>query len=306
MPELTSHDQNFKNLILDYPRQALAFFAPDDAADIDHSALITPIRQELLKNRLGDRFQELDVPLKVEWPDGRQAALLFLLEEETNPDRFSIYRLVSYCATLAEMCETDRVIPVVIFLRDSPRIRRHLYLGSERFTFLSFSYIACVLSSLPAEQYRNSDNIVARIILPTMGYARQQVVDIVAWALRGLEMEPNEEKRFKYMDFIDAYSSLDDNERQIFAQRYPQEDTIMSTLSQRMRSEGLREGILLGRQEGRQEGESTVLLRQLSRRFGPLSAAMTERLQKASSAELERWADNVLDARSLEEVFRAH
>jgi len=28
-----SHDQNFKNLILDYPHQALAFFAPDEAAD---------------------------------------------------------------------------------------------------------------------------------------------------------------------------------------------------------------------------------------------------------------------------------
>ena len=28
----TSHDQNFKNLIIDYPRQALAFFAPTEAA----------------------------------------------------------------------------------------------------------------------------------------------------------------------------------------------------------------------------------------------------------------------------------
>jgi len=30
-----SHDQNFKNLILDYPRQALQFFAPEAAADVD-------------------------------------------------------------------------------------------------------------------------------------------------------------------------------------------------------------------------------------------------------------------------------
>ncbi|MFT3758661.1 hypothetical protein [Thauera sp.] len=60
-----SHDQNFKNLILDYPRQALAFFAPDEAMHIDESVRITPIRQEQLKNRLGDRFHELDVPLLV-------------------------------------------------------------------------------------------------------------------------------------------------------------------------------------------------------------------------------------------------
>ncbi len=28
-----SHDQNFKNLILDYPRESLAFFAAAEAAD---------------------------------------------------------------------------------------------------------------------------------------------------------------------------------------------------------------------------------------------------------------------------------
>ncbi len=30
-----SHDQNFKNLILDYPRQSLAFFAAEEAQGID-------------------------------------------------------------------------------------------------------------------------------------------------------------------------------------------------------------------------------------------------------------------------------
>jgi hypothetical protein len=46
-----------------------------------------------LKERLGERFRELDVPLLVEWPDGRREALLFVLEEETNPYRFLIHRL---------------------------------------------------------------------------------------------------------------------------------------------------------------------------------------------------------------------
>jgi len=67
-----SHDQNFKNLILDYPRQALEFFAEQEAVGLDQQVRITPIRQEQLKERLGDRFRELDVPLLVEWPDGRR------------------------------------------------------------------------------------------------------------------------------------------------------------------------------------------------------------------------------------------
>ncbi|ENO86289.1 DUF4351 domain-containing protein [Thauera linaloolentis] len=54
---------------------------------------------------------------------------------------------------------------------------------------------------------------------------------------------------------------------------------------------------------GRSKGELIVLTRLLTRRFGPLDAAVSERLQKATSAELEQWADNILDARRLEEVF---
>ena len=87
----------------------------------------------------------------------------------------------------------------------------------------------------------------------------------------------------------------------------------MSTWSERMRAEGHQQGILQGimqgrqegRREGRQEGELAVLLRQLTRRFGPLDAATRARLQAASAAELEHWADSILDAQTLDEVFGA-
>ena len=74
-PDRTNHDQNFKNLILDYPHEALSFFAAEEASEIKAETRITPIRQEQLKERLGDRFHELDVPLLVEWPDGQREAL---------------------------------------------------------------------------------------------------------------------------------------------------------------------------------------------------------------------------------------
>ena len=79
-----SHDQNFKNLILDYPLQAPAFFAPEEAADRLAGARIVPLRQEQLKERLGERLRDLDVPLLVEWPDGRREALLFVMEDSSR------------------------------------------------------------------------------------------------------------------------------------------------------------------------------------------------------------------------------
>ena len=73
----------------------------------------------------------MDVPLLVEWPDGRREALLFVLEEETDTSRFSIHRLAHYCLDLGELFQTDRVAPVVIFLRGTaPRYR--LEVGDER------------------------------------------------------------------------------------------------------------------------------------------------------------------------------
>ena len=174
-----SHDQNFKNLILDYPHQALAFFAPDEAADGLPGAKILPVRQEQLKERLKDRFRELDVPLLVEWPDGRREALLFVVEEQSDPQRFSIHRLAHYCLDLSDMLKTDRVVPVVIFLRGEPR-RRELVLGGDRHPYLSFRFLSCELATIPFERFSSSDNLVGRINLLNMHYSAEQKVDAYA------------------------------------------------------------------------------------------------------------------------------
>lgn len=59
------------------------------------------------------------------------------------------------------------------------------------------------------------------------------------------------------------------------------------------------------KQQGGQQGEAKLLRRQLSRRFGPLPLWTEQRLEQAGEAELETWADRVLECRSLDEVFGA-
>ena len=54
--------------------------------------------------------------------------------------------------------------------------------------------------------------------------------------------------------------------------------------------------------EGRKQGAAKVLRRLLARRFGELPAWADARLGGASEAELETWADRVLDAARLEDV----
>jgi len=59
-----------------------------------------------------------------------------------------------------------------------------------------------------------------------------------------------------------------------------------------------------GRQEGCQEGESKLLLRLIQKRFSDIPAWAKARIDAASEAQLEQWAENILDASTLEEVFQ--
>ncbi len=104
-----THDQNFHNLIVDYPRSAVEFFAAEEAEGITSDARVIPVGEEQLKDRLGDRFHEVDAPMLLEWPDGKRKAIVFLFEEETEPRHFSIHRLGRYCLHLGELLETDRI-----------------------------------------------------------------------------------------------------------------------------------------------------------------------------------------------------
>ena len=228
-------------------------------------------------------------------------------EEETDPRRFSPHRLAHYCIDLSLMFRTNRVVPVVVFLRRDPA--RGLVLGTERRVYLAFDYLGCALGDMSAEPWLDSRNVVARICLPNMevpaGRSRLDVYTQATHGLLALEADPNQ--RAKYFDFIHDYAKLTDDEHRLYRQRHPEEYRIMMGLNRQAREEGIsqgrREGISQGRREGIAEGERTVLERQLRRRFGRLPPAVRETLGAAATDDLEAWADNVLDATTLEDVF---
>ena len=64
------------------------------------------------------------------------------------------------------------------------------------------------------------------------------------------------------------------------------------------------EGRAEGEEHGIAKGEAKSLSRLLERRFGPLPAAVKARIRKANLAQLDAWIDRVLDAKSLNAVFR--
>jgi Domain of unknown function (DUF4351) len=64
----------------------------------------------------------------------------------------------------------------------------------------------------------------------------------------------------------------------------------------------MEEGIEKGLEQGRQEGEKIIVLRQLSRRLGPLPRAVQQHIGRLSTDGLENLADALLDFRSIADL----
>lgn len=73
------------------------------------------------------------------------------------------------------------------------------------------------------------------------------------------------------------------------------------TLAEKLHQKGLMEGKLAGQLEGRQ----SVLQRLLAKRFGDsiLDIRLQERLRSATQEELDTWAERILDAATIDDIF---
>lgn len=141
----------------------------------------------------------------LEWPDGRREAPLFVVEQQSDPRSFSTFKLARYCLEIAELMDTTRVVPVVVFLKAN-RQQARLTLGNEFFDYLQFRYIRATLAQMLAERYLERDNLVARLNLPNMHWPAELKLAIYASAIRGpTSLERNPDKQVKYLEFVDIY-----------------------------------------------------------------------------------------------------
>jgi predicted transposase YdaD len=74
-------------------------------------------------------------------------------------------------------------------------------------------------------------------------------------------------------------------------------------IEKKSRRQGLQEGLEKGLEQGLDKGQRELLLHQLETKFGPLGARTRARVQAARSESLLRWAERLLTAKTLTEVF---
>lgn len=276
------HDQNFKTLIVENPKEAITFAMPKCADLFRREPEIEPIREETLKTFFADSFLRMDVPLLVKYEN---AAFTFLVEHQHDQFKFSIHQLARYVSHLQEQYERE-VIPIVYFPNASAknpiplRATKSAFMGKRYFYF---TYEAVFLQDKLAKRYLNSDNLMARLMLPFMRFARQDWMEVLDSGVQAvLEMVAPTQglRRSKYLDFLLFYFKLEENDWNAYraykqAQQKNQEVEMLITTALKNQ----------GKLEGKIEGKIEVLLSLLPKKLGPMPLEIEASIRKLSDIE---------------------
>ena len=217
----------------------------------------------------------------------------------------SIYKLLRYVTDLLEQYPEALLIPTVLFterIKWRTDVMRELNSEWGGRQWLHFEYVLLKLFDHNARDYYNHRNPVVKILMPRMNYAPEERLEVIRQAYRGL-FELTAPMMFdKYVDFIDVYAGIREDEREaIFREITEQEDTIM--LAQYIKDKGFQEGKLEGWKDGELDGGRVLLERLLTRRFGSLPDWVRDQLVGATLDQLDRWADRTLEADSIQAVL---
>ena len=288
---------------------------------VDLSTLEKPNGQYISEELL-QRSEDVIWCVKLNLPDGRQEwlYLYLLIEFQSRSDRWMALRLLTYiCLLYQDLIKSGQVkrgklppvFPIVIY-NGKPKWRASLEVAEliaapgslSRFT-PRFRHHLLDEGQVPRQELQSMpDNLLAHLITletcrPTSMEA-QEATSALAKYFRRYRDSAYDSLRRSFMVFYQRsiFSKLNPGEAIEEFKDFQEIEAMYATRIEEWSNEI--------RQESRQESQAAVLLRQLTRRFGPLGEVMSERVRTASSAELERWLDNILDARTLDDVFRIH
>lgn len=315
------HDNSYK-LLFSYPEivtDLLRGFVKEKwVAQLDFSSL-EKMSGSFVADDLRDR--EDDLIWRVKW--GREWLYVYLLLEfQSGVDRFMAVRIMAYVALLyqdlirqGQLTAEGKLPPVLPLV---------LYNGERRWT--AAQEMADLVETVPGglERYRPS---LRYLLLDEirLGQAELGPLRNLAAALFRLEQSRELTDVRRILDTLAEWLKAPEQTglRRAFTvwfnrvflparlpgQAFPETQDLQEvrTMLEEQAKEWTRDwkeqGLQQGLLQGRQEGELNLLKRLLQRRFGVLPTWVEEKLTQADLPTLELWADRILEARSLEEMF---
>jgi len=183
-----SHDQAVKNLLKDYPAEALEFLAEDVIQMHGQPVEIEFLDTAVAKDDVAEPGpgQAMDLAIRYRFDDG-EAAILVLVEHWSDAGRLDLLRTAAYFLDLCRRFPEEEILPVALVDDDRPRALADTVERSAMSTrhFLFHTRIVQV-PSLDLERFRHTANRVALSFSPNMAgnFDRVDQVMRVAFAFR--------------------------------------------------------------------------------------------------------------------------
>ena len=339
-----SHDTGYKELFShpEFIEALLDGFVPQDISSLlDYSTLnshpgnyITPLFEEKIEDAVWS------LQFKSGGRQGNRARLYLyiLLEFQSGVDQNMPLRMLHYSAAfyhqlLKEGGVTARqglplVFPLVLYngerrwtpptnmldmLHPAPAILQH-YQPQQEYFLLDVSHCT---------NNRNSGDNLLQLVFNVENARTADDMQQVAWQLaNSIRQHPKREridrvltrwfKRFLHHNRINIdYAAVEKlqeippmlaNRVESWFEEWKQQG--LEEGRAKGLKQGLEQGLEQGLQKGRAEGLTAMLEKQLRLKFNDLDGPLMQRLYNASPEELDCWAERVLFASTLEEVFQ--
>jgi len=309
VPARDAYDSPWKEYLDNYLERSLAFVFPCIHAEIDWEAGVEHLDNELRQIGRDAKLSETraDKLVKVRRLDGSEAYLILHVEVQTSYDADLARRVFVYNYRTFD----KHGVPVVslVILGDTSKKWSPTKYGWDVWGCkmgIEFPVVKLMDYNDRWPELEAETNPAALVFMAHLKTkeTRGDTAARLAWKRTLVRMLY--ERGYERRDVLELYRILDwmlklpKAEEALFQEdlRRIEEELAMPyvTAIERM-------GEDRGEERGILKGEVKILKRQMSRQYGPLPGWAEERLAKASVDDLERWADRVLDAASIEEVF---
>ena len=326
---MATHDNSYKLLFshAEMVRDLLLGFVKEEwVRGLDFSTL-ERVSSSYVSDDIRDRHD--DIIWKVRW--GRHWLYVYLLLEfQSTIDRYMPVRIMTYIGLLyqdlirAGQAGADGrlppVLPVVLY-NGKPRWQFPVEIsdlieqvsgGLERYR-PRLSFLLVDEGSYKEEELKPLKNLVSALFRLEKGQSAEQLMEVVTSLLHWLATPEQASLRRAFTVWFNRVLAPSGKGKQTglkFEELTEVKTMLAETVKewqQQWKKEGIeigeKKGIEIGREEGRRQGQTSLLIKQLELKFGPLSDKVREKIYAADNETLSVWSERILTAHTLEEVI---
>jgi hypothetical protein len=297
---LNEYDSPWKEIIEQFFPEFMSFFFPDIDSEIDWNQPYEFLDNELEKitqdAEIGKRYA--DKLVKVFLIDGAETWLLVHIEIQGYKESDFGFRMFIYNRRIGEK-HNKEVVSLAILCDPDPNYRPQQYQHNRWGCELSFKFpIIKLLDFEDQEQWiENARNIFSIVVTAHLKSIKiKQPEKRKTWKMKLVKaLYKNGYDRaiiialFRFIDWVIALPKGIDDEFSTELHQFEEQ--------QQMRYVTSIERIAI------KKTETSILLRQMKKKFGDLSNELESRITDADSEQLEQWSENVLTAETINEVF---